>query len=312
MLEMTQCSPKMDDLISVLKRGAAGAGRGPVLPVAGLMMGIISALGLLQYSSLGEAALNDTSSVLPMLVVTLLAVVLPQVALPFILGGALGYALESASGGKPGWKTFMDSGKKHYVSLLIAGVAAWVIFYMLALLATVLFTLGAISVALLPLMIILALAIMFICLMYIEFYDIAIVAEGTDFVRAFTASMAFVSKHLKLVIPFFIIVVIVKLLVQLPIFVAIFIRTMAELVANFSYYNETFNGTFNSTYTNSTLMSVQTAPFSTPTLLSIAIMQILAQAVVFAFVISYKAEFYLWAKNLKKITDFDYDFSSEK
>jgi hypothetical protein len=45
------------------------------------------------------------------------------------------------------------------------------------------------------------------------------------------------------------------------------------------------------------------------------VLQILVQTVVFAFLISYKVEFYQWAKNYKKtkkITDFDYDFSDEK
>jgi hypothetical protein len=302
----------MDDFISVLKKGAAGAAKGAVLPVAGLAAGLINALGLVQYSPAGAAALNDTTSLVPLIAVTTMAVLLPLIVLPFLLGGALGYAVEAVSGGRPGWPAFVSSGKRHYVRLLAAGIVAWIIFYLLALMTTVLFAFGALAPALLPVVVILALAVMFVCLMLIEFYDISIVSEGTDFFRAFAASAGFASRHLSLVVPFFLIVAAAKVVAQLPIFTAIFVRTVAELAANFSYYNGTANGTLNSTYANATLLAAQTAPFSLPALLGVAILQVLAQAVAFAFVVYYKAEFYRWVKGIKRITDFDYDFSQEK
>jgi threonine/homoserine/homoserine lactone efflux protein len=62
-------------------------------------------------------------------------------------------------------------------------------------------------------------------------------------------------------------------------------------------------------------MTALATPMSTSSLIAIAALQILVQIVVFAFVISFKAEFWRWAKSYKaakKITDFDYDFSDEK
>jgi len=302
----------MDDFISVLSRGAARASQGPVLITAGLAVGLIGALGLIQYSSWGADASSGTAGTAALLLVTAVTVVLPQLLLPFFLGGALGYAVEAADGGKPGWPTFVASGKRHYVSLFLAGIVAWLIFYLLALLLSLLIAVGTLALALLPLLALLGLAVMFIVLMFIEFYDIAIVADGADFLRAFPASAGFVSRHLRPVLPFFIIVIAAKVIVQLPLFSALFVRTVAELAANYSLYNSTLaNGTFNETFANSTLMATQAAPFSPVALLAIALIQALAQAIAFAFLISYKAEFYHWARGIKKITDFDYDFSAE-
>jgi hypothetical protein len=44
----------------------------------------------------------------------------------------------------------------------------------------------------------------------------------------------------------------------------------------------------------------------------VAILQVIIQGFVFAFVILYKTEFYLTVKDRRKITDFDYSFDEKK
>jgi hypothetical protein len=44
----------------------------------------------------------------------------------------------------------------------------------------------------------------------------------------------------------------------------------------------------------------------------VAILQVILQGFVLAFVTLYKTEFFLTVRSRKRITDFDYDFSEEK
>ena len=154
--------------------------------------------------------------------------------------------------------------------------------------------------------------IVFVCLAAIEFYDIAIVAEGLDFVKGFTASVSFVRKHFRFALLFFAIVLVARFLVQLPVMCVIELKLMAGFFANNpDFFNNTTNAT-NMTAVNLTEMASQAITLSVPSLLAIAVMQIILQTIVFAFVNSYKAEFYRWAKSFKRITDFDYEFTDEK
>lgn len=301
----------MDDFTKALRRGLSGTVKGPVLIVAGLLSGIITAITLIQYGPL-NSMLGTQPELIVSFFVLLVSIVVPMFAMPFILGGALGCAVAQATGGPANWGIFLEAGKKNYLNLLMAGIGAWLIFYFLSLIVIVLIFVGSFSPLLMLLLVILGFAIMFTGLMFIEFYDIAIVADGADFARSFSKSIGFVRKHFVAVVPFFAIVAGLKLLAQLPLMTAYLLKGIGLIAANLSQYD---NGTINSTLMNeslnSTALAMQSINFSVPSLLAIMLLQGLVQSIVFAFVVSYKAEFYGSRKNVKKITDFDYDFSSE-
>jgi hypothetical protein len=298
----------MDDFASVLKKGLTGAGKGTVLIAAGLMSGIVYALGLFN-------AFDVTSSDIPTLFMGLLLTFIPLMVIPFITGGALGYALEASAGGKPGWSTFFASARRHYFSLFFAGIAILAVSTLLSYPGALLIISGAGDISLLCMAELFTFIALLVVLMFLEFYDVSIVSEGLGALDGLRASIAFVRNNLRRVVPFFLLILAAKLLTQLPLFAAQTLRLAAEISANYSlYFNNTSNGTLNASYLNSTL-AAQTAPLGTPTLIAIAVLQILVQTIVFAFVISYKVEFFRWAKSYKtakKITDFDYDFSNEK
>ena len=302
----------MDDFTSALRRGLSGTVKSPVFIVAGLLAGVVTAIALIQYGPLGSTVSGTEPDMIETIVVLLASTVLPMFVMPFLLGGALGCAVAQSAGGSASWGLFMGSAKKHYMNLLMAGIGAWLVFYLLSLILLVLIVLGSVSVVLMMLLLVLGIVIMFIGLMFIEFYDISIVAGGADFLRSFGASIGFVRKHLPVVVPFFLIVVGLKLLVQLPLLTAYMLKGLTILTANMTYYeNGTVNATLMNETVNSTALAMQSISFSAPSLAAIMLLQGLVQAVVFAFVVSYKAEFYQWARNLKKITDFDYDFSAD-
>jgi hypothetical protein len=298
----------MDDFISVLKKGLTGAGKGPVLIAAGLMSGIVYAIGLFN-------TYDVTSSDIQILFMGLLLTFIPLIAIPFITGGALGFALETSAGGKPGWSTFFASARRHYFSLFFASIAILAVATLLSYPGALLIISGAGDVSLLCMAELFTFIALFVVLMFLEFYDVTIVSERVGALDGLRASIAFVQNNLRRVLPFFLIVLVAKLLVQLPLFAAETLRLAADIGANYSlYFNNTTNGTLNASYFNSTL-TAQAEPLGAPTLMVIAVLQILVQTVVFAFVISYKVEFFQWAKSYKtakKITDFDYDFSDER
>jgi hypothetical protein len=302
----------MDDFLSVLGKGASGTGKGPVLLVAGLLIGLVGTMGLIQYTDYGQSLFSDTAAILPSLLIITLTTILPLVVTPYLLGGALGYAVRMASGGKPGWPEFFASARKHYLKLFFAGIVAYVIYMILGIAIVGVIFLGSAGSLIfcglaLPLVL-----IVFVCLMAIEFYDIIIVSENADFMRSFSASVGFVRKHFKIALPFFLIAVAARILVMVPMFMANELKIMAELLANYSYYfNETANAT-NLTSANMTQLAAEINTFSVPSLMGIAAIQVILQALVFAFLISYKAEFYRWAKSIKRITDFDYEFPDDK
>jgi len=302
----------MDDFVSVLRKGASGTGKGTVLLAAGLIIGLVGAIGLIQYTDYGQALISDTAAILPSLLVITLTTVLPLVVTPYLLGGALGYAVRMASGGKPGWPEFFASARKHYPKLFFAGIIAYVIYMILGIVIVGVIFLGTAGSLIFCGLALPVVLFVFVCLMAIEFYDIIIVSENADFMKSFTASIGFVRKHFKVVLPFFLIAVAARILVMVPMFMANELKIMAELVANYSYYiNETANST-NLTTVNMTQLADQINTFSVPSLLAIAALQVILQTLVFAFLISYKAEFYRWAKSIKNITDFDYEFPDEK
>ncbi|CAJ35673.1 DUF7847 domain-containing protein [Methanocella arvoryzae] len=303
----------MDDFTSALRRGLSGTVKSPVLIVAGLLSGLVMAVTLIQYGPLNSVVNSTQPDLIETILVLGVSTVLPMFAMPFILGGALGCAVAQSTGGKASWGLFFETGRKHYLNMLMAGIAAWLVYYFLSLLMIVLIIMGSASPLFMFLLVLIGGAALFFGLMFIEFYDISIVAGKVDFIRSFGESIGFVRKHVAIVIPFFIIVVALKTLVQLPLLTAYLLKGISIIAANLTYYD---NGTVNSTLlnetVNSTTAALQTISFSAPSLLAIMLLQGLVQSIVFAFLISCKAEFYQWAKNIKKITDFDYDFSADR
>ncbi len=76
-----------------------------------------------------------------------------------------------------------------------------------------------------------------------------------------------------------------------------------------STMNTSLNSTLNSTFTTALTTPVT---FSAPSLMMVAILQVIIQGFAFAFVTLYKTEFYMTVKDRRKITDFDYNFTDEK
>lgn len=302
----------MDDFTSALRRGFSGTVRSPVFIVAGLLSGLVAAIALIQYGPLGSIVSSTEPDMIETALVMGVTIVLPMFAMPFIIGGALGCAVVQSKGDKVSWGLFLESGKKHYMNLLLAGIGAWLVFYFLSLIMLVLIIFGSTSPLLMLLLAPIGAIGMFLGLMFIEFYDISIVGGGADFIRSFGASIGFVRKHMAIVVPFFIIVVALKMLVQLPLLTAYLLKGIAIIAANLTYFdNGTVNTTFMNETINSTTMAMQSISFSAPSLIAIMLLQGLVQAIVFAFLIPYKAEFYRWANGIRKITDFDYDFSAD-
>jgi hypothetical protein len=215
----------MDDFASVLKKGLTGAGKGTVLIAAGLMSGIVYSIGLFNTF---DVTSPDMSTVLMGILLTLI----PLIVIPFVTGGALGYALEASAGGKPGWSTFFASARRHYFSLFFAGIAILAVSTLLSYPGALLIISGAGDVSLLCMAELFTFIALFIVLMFLEFYDVAIVSESLGALDGLRASFAFVRNNLRRVLPFFLIVLMAKLLVQLPLFAAETLRLAAEIGAN--------------------------------------------------------------------------------
>jgi preprotein translocase subunit Sss1 len=175
----------MDDFVSVLRKGASGTGKGPVLLAAGLMAALVSAIGLIQYTEYGQALLSDTADFLPSLLLLTLTTVLPLVVTPYLLGGALGYAVRMASGDKPGWPEFFASARKHYMNLFFAGIIAYLIYMILGVVIVGVIYLGTAGSLIFCGLALPVVLFVFVCLMTIEFYDIAIVSENVGFMKSF-------------------------------------------------------------------------------------------------------------------------------
>lgn len=284
----------MDDLVSALRKGVADLVQSPVLLLAGMAAGIISVPGLIAY--------GQFSDIVEVLAANYILIV-PLLAMPFILGGSFGYALEVSRTGSSGITTFLNAAKNNYMKLLLAGIVAFILFNFLSFgLLLVAFSAGIAGDAFIALILaLISVTIMFLGLMAIEFYDIIIVAEGSGVMQAFTNSVTFVRRNFAPVVSFFIVLILLKFLVQFPVVMVM----AAEMAANETYYT-------NVSYMNATYLGNGAIVMSLPTLITVGLSQVLIQSFVFAFLTLYKTEFYLSVKSRKKITDFDYDFSDEK
>ena len=309
----------MDDVLSLFGKSLKEVGKSPVLLIAGLVVGVLSLPLLAGYGGLDETIRS--------IAVDFSQLFVPLLILPFVTGGALGYAMEVREKGSSSLKTFTASAVKHYPKMIMGGIIAFVAYYILLTGVMVFLVAGAVVDPFLgSLMGLLVLAIAFLVLMAIEFYDISIVADGTGVMDAFKKSIDFARKNLTSVVVFFIVAVVLKALIQLPLSFGM----AGAMLSNQTYYNAFLaasNASFNNstlTASNSTLLTANSsfnatsllnmAPItlSTEALIVVGIFQVLLQGFVFAFLAIYKTEVYLTTKGHKKITDFDYDFSEEK
>ncbi|AFC98938.1 hypothetical protein Mtc_0167 [Methanocella conradii HZ254] len=287
----------MDDFVSIFGKSVREMGSSPILLMAGLAVGVLSLPVLAGYGKFDEItksiAVNYSQLVLPLLI------------MPFITGGALGYAVEVRNKGTSSMATFMDTAMKNYVKMVMAGVISFAVFYFLITgVALLLLTGVAASPFMGSILGFLALGLAFLCLLSIEFYDICIVADGSGAIASFKNSIEFVKRNLPAAAGFFIIAVVLKALVQLPISFGL----AGAMMANESYMALVgANASMNVTEA----LSLAPVTLGMGALLTVAVFQILIQGFVFSFLALFKAELYLALKNRKKITDFDYDFSAD-
>ena len=293
----------MDDFISMVRNSIKRLGSSPVLLLAGFAVGVLSLSGLIGYGGFDEvskAIAADYSLLL-----------LPLLIMPFFTGGALGYAAEARKNGSSSLSTFISAGVNNYVRMLMAAVIALVAFYFFTLGAGLFLLVGGMGDPIIGSILgSLTLALAFLCLMAIEFYDVSIVAEGSGVVAAFRNSIDFVKRNLLAASGFFLIVLFLKFLLQAPLSFGL----AGAMMANRTYYNALVNASnaSNSTALNVTsLLGMEPVTLGMGGLVTVGMFQVILQGFVFAFLALYKTEFYLAMKARKKITDFDYDFSQE-
>jgi hypothetical protein len=292
----------MSGLISIFGKSLKGLGKSPVLFIMGVALGILSIPALIGYGQF-----DDNVNLVAMIYTAFL---LPVLILPFFTGGSLGYAVEMKKKGVSGMSTFISSAAKNYPKMFMAGLIAFIIYYILNISQYPLGD-GYIDPMVGSFFGVLIMIVMFFVLMAIEFYDIGIIADGLGVVASFRNSIDFVRRNLATVILFFIALLVLKYLVQIPISFG-----MAGSIMSSSAYNSTvagLNSSFNYTALNTTALVnlMTTVKMSLPVLIAVGIFQAVIEGFVFAFLALFKTEFYLDMKEGKNITDFDYQFPVE-
>jgi hypothetical protein len=288
----------MDDFITIFRKSIKALGNSPILLAMGFILGIIMLPQLAIFGPYDE--------VIQSVAVDYTQILLPLLILPFLMGGALGYAVEIRNNGSSSLSTFMGSAVKNYPRMFMGGVISFILFYILYFVTVVIVLVAGLGDPwITSILMLLAVALLFLILMSLEFYDISIVAEGFGVIAAYKNSIDFVKRNLAKTVPFFFILVVFKALVQMPLFIGV----TAPIMQNQTNYTSMIgpNATLNAT----ALLSTVPAPMTPSSLFILAIFQVLMQTFVFAFLALYKADYYLSLKSVKRITDFDYDFSEE-
>jgi hypothetical protein len=301
----------MDDFVSIFLKSARELGKSPILLLAGFVVGALSLSGIVAYGQFDDAIKSIAGN--------FSQIVLPLLVMPFIMGGALGYAVEVRKNGSSSLATFLRSGGQNYVRMLMAAIIAFIAFYILFFAIFVSLLLAGMGDPFTgSLLLGLTMALAFLCLMAIEFYDISIVAEEARVVAAFKNSIGFVKRNLLISVLFFVIVIALEFLLQMPIAFGL----AGAMMSNQTYYDALMNASLaanasNATAANATALNMTSlfgmgpAPIGTGGLVTVGIFQVILQGFVFAFIALYKTEFYLSVKGRKKITDFDYEFKDE-
>lgn len=288
----------MDDFVSIIRKSVKGLGGSPALLAAGFAVGVLSLSALVGYGRFDE--------VTKMIAADYSLLLLPLLIMPFFTGGALGYAVEAHKNGSSGLSTFINSGMKNYVRMLMAGVIALVAFYFFMTGVGLFLFIGGMGDPFIGSILgFLTLALTFLCLMAIEFYDISIIVEGAGVIAAFGNSIDFVKRNLASATAFFILVLVLKALLQMPLSFGL----AGAMMANETYYNALASA--NASLNMTELLGAGPVAMGAGSLVTVAAFQMILQGFVFAFLALCKTEFYLTVKARKKITDFDYDFLDE-
>jgi hypothetical protein len=289
----------MDDFVSIFRKSLKELGKSPLLLMAGFAVGVLSLPMLASYGEFGELtrsiAVNFSQLLFPLLI------------MPFIMGGALGYAVEVRNKGSSSLSTFIGAGMTNYVKMLIGAIISFVAFYILMAGVMLFLLVGGLGDPFIGSILgFLALALAFFCLLSIEFYDIAIVAEGSGVIAAFKGSIDFVRRNLASAAAFFLTAVIFKSLIQLPLSFGL----AGAMMSNETYYNALMGA--NASINATDILSMAPVAMGTGSLLTVAAFQVLVQGFVVALLVLFKTELYLTVKSRKRITDFDYEFPDEK
>ncbi len=297
----------MDDFISIIRKSVKELSSSPALLIAGFAVGALSLANLIGYGRFDEVTKAIASDFTMLL--------LPLLVMPFFTGGALGYAAEVRNSGASSLSAFIGSGMKNYVRMLMAGIIAFIAYYFFIAGVGLFLLVGGLGDPFTGSILgMLTLALTFLCLMAIEFYDVSIVAEGSGVVTAFRNSVDFVKRNLAAATGFFLIVLALKFLLQAPLSFGL----AGAMMANQTYYNAlmsasnaSMNATSATALNMTSLLEMGPVPIGTGGLITVAAFQVILQGFAFAFLALYKTEFYLSIKSRRKITDFDYDFSRE-
>jgi hypothetical protein len=189
------------ELVSAFKDGSAALRANPILLVAGLLVGAGSQL---QYvNQVIDSPLVSTGASLGWLVV-----------FPFVLGGFVGTARAAIEGTDTSIRQFVTTARTHYVRLLSATVAFLLIILGTAIglgIVGLVFGIGSMALAAIHEMaafvggivsLIVWLVSLFVVIMFVQFYDAAIVIEEQSVADSFRRSVALVRSNLTSVIGF--------------------------------------------------------------------------------------------------------------
>ena len=189
------------ELVSAFKDGAAALRANPILLVAGLLVGAGSQLQYLDQVI--DSPLVSAGASLGWLVV-----------FPFVLGGFIGTARAAIDGTDTSIHQFVTTARTHYVRLLLATVA-----FLLIILGTAVgvgivgfvFGIGSMALAAIHEMatfvggvvsIVVWLVSLLVVIMFVQFYDAAIVIEEQSVTDSFRRSVALVRANLMSVVGF--------------------------------------------------------------------------------------------------------------
>jgi hypothetical protein len=286
----------MDNLISIFGKSLKGLEKSPVLFIMGTALGILSIPALA-----GFGQFDDNVKTIAYYYTEIL---LPVLILPLFTGGALGCAVEARSKGSAGMSTFISSAIKNYPKLFVAGLIAFIIFWITDLALTP-FGGSVIDPVADSLISTLIVVLTFFVLMAIELYDIGIVADGLGVLASFRNSADFVRRNMASVVSFFIVILILKGVVQME--VPMSFGMVGSVMSNSTYYAALTNPNSSLNYT-AVMGMMSTATLSLPVLLVAGIFQAVIQGLIFAFLALFKTEFYLTVKDGKNVTDLDYQF----
>lgn len=285
-------------VIESLRSAVDALARTPALLVAGLAYGLlVFPQNVLQLARvpLAPTALSVVSFFLT----------------PFVVAGLLGMADESLDG-DTSLSTLRAVGRDRYVPLLLGnlvrfGIHVAFLVAAVAVIAVVLFTSGlasavasggvspgAVGPALLPAVGVLALlALCFLLVaLFIQFYPVAIVVDGTDAIEGFERSVGFVRENFLGTVGYSLVNVVVAVVVNLPVAGYVALRSVNASGGSAGGSAGTPVPADVAQLGADAFTSAGPSPFSTPELAALAVASLLTSALLIAFRQTYATAFY--------------------